>query len=76
MLWVRSLHEAKQEAITRNMGHAATVSYPSSWKYFDSLGKCLVKSKARVRERIEELRIKEMEMSEFSGGPLPRGYHG
>ena len=76
MLWVRSLHEARQEAITRNMGHATTVPFPSSWKYFDSLGKSLVKSKTRLRNRTEELRLKEMEMSEFSEGPLPRGYHG
>lgn len=76
MLWVRSLHEARQEGITRNMGHASNVPYPSSWKYFDSLGKGLVKSKARVRERMEESSLKEMEMTAFTDGPMPRGYHG
>lgn len=76
MLWVRSLHEARQEGITRNMGHASNLPYPSSWKYFDSLGKGLVKSKARIRNKMEESSLKEMEMTAFTDGPLPRGYHG
>ena len=77
MLWVRSIQEARQECITRNMGHAANFPYPKSWSYFDSLGNSLVKSKARVRDRAELSRLREMEMTEFSdGGPIPRMYHG
>lgn len=68
MLWVRSLHEARQEVITRNMGHASNVPYPSSWKHFDSLGKGLVKSKDRIKER--------MEMTSLTEDQIPRGYYG
>ena len=81
MIWVRSINDARQEAITMNMGHATNVPYPSSWKYFNTLGKSLVKSKIRIKNRMEQSQLNEMEMTEFSfgsnqGGPLPRGYHG
>merc|ERR1712150_80855 len=77
MLWIRSFDQSKQETITRNMGHASHVPYPKTWKYFDSLGKSLVKSKDRIKERLEDSRLREMEMSNFTeGGPLPRGYYG
>lgn len=76
MLWIRSLAEAKQELITRKMGHSK-VPYPKSWTYFDSLGGSLVKSKERIKKRMEHSRLQEMEMSNFTdGGPLPRGYYG
>jgi len=76
MLWVRSLHEARQEGITRNMGHASNVPYPSSWRHFDSLGKGLVKSKDRIKERMEKSGIEHMEMTPFPEGQIPRGYYG
>lgn len=77
MLWVRSVNEARQECITRKMGHASNFPYPKSWTYFDSLGGSLVKSKDRIRQRIEETRLREMEMTDFSdGGPIPRTYLG
>ncbi|KAG7361293.1 PH domain containing protein [Nitzschia inconspicua] len=77
MVWIRSIQEAKQATITRNMGHASNLPYPTAWKYFDSLGKSLVKSKDRIRARMEESRLKEMEMTDFSeAGPMPRVYHG
>mmetsp|Transcript_17268 Transcript_17268/g.37799 ORF Transcript_17268/g.37799 Transcript_17268/m.37799 type:complete len:234 (+) Transcript_17268:216-917(+) len=75
-LWVRSLHEAKQERITRNMGHASHLPYPASWKHFDALGKGLVKSKARIKDRMEKSTLRNLEMASFTDGPLPRGYHG
>ena len=76
MLWIRSMTEAKQEIITRTMGHSK-VPYPKSWAYFDSLGASLVKSKERIRKRMEDSRLREMEMTSFTeGGPLPRGYYG
>lgn len=77
MMWVRSINEARQECITRNMGHASNFPCPKSWTYFDSLGSSLVKSKDRIRLRMEESRLREMEMTDFSdGGPIPRTYLG
>jgi hypothetical protein len=77
VLWIRSMQEAKQAAITRNMGHASNMPYPSTWNYFDSLGTTLVKSKTRIRDRMEEVRLREMELTEFAEtGPLSRAYHG
>ncbi|CAJ1906060.1 unnamed protein product [Cylindrotheca closterium] len=77
MLWVRSLTEAKQAVITRNLGHDKQMPYPQSWKHFDSLAAGLVKSKERIKERMETQNMREMEMTNFmDGGPLPRGYHG
>lgn len=76
-VWMNSINEARQELITRNMGHARGVPYPSSWSYFDNLGKGLVKSKERVRQKMEDYSMREMEMSSFAeGGPMSRGYHG
>ncbi len=68
LLWVRSLHEARHEAITRNMGHASNVPYPVKWKHFDSLGNSLVKSKDRIKEKLEMTSLTEEQM--------PRGYYG
>jgi hypothetical protein len=77
MLWIRSLQEAKQATITRNMGHASNMPYPAQWKYFDSLGKSLVSSKERIRQKLEQSRLHEMEITDFSGaGPMPRVYSG
>jgi hypothetical protein len=77
MIWVRSLLQARQETVTRNMGHASNIPYPKSWSYFDSLGKGLVRSKERVKERLENYKMREMEMTNFAeGGPLPGAYHG
>jgi hypothetical protein len=76
LLWVRSLDDARQEAITRNMGHASNVPYPAWWKHFDSLGKGLVKSKDRIKERMEMSGMDGMEMTGFSDGQIPRGYYG
>lgn len=75
--WAAALAEASQEAITRSMGHAPDESFPASWKYFDSLGASLVKRKDRIRERVEQSNLRELEMTGLQdGGPLPRGYHG
>lgn len=75
-LWTRSIKEARQESITRNMGHASAVPYPKAWSYFDSLGRGLVKSKERIHKRMEEFNARELEMSNFAeAGPMPMGYH-
>lgn len=77
--WVNSLREARQSEITRSMGHASNMPYPAAWKYIDSLGTSLVKSKDRVRKKLAETNMKQMDVSAFGGdvaGPLPRGYFG
>lgn len=75
--WLNSLTEARQEAITRRMGHAPDASFPKSWTNFDNLGRNLMKSKDRIRFRMEENNRRELEMSNLTeGGPYPRGYHG
>jgi hypothetical protein len=76
LLWVNALLEAKQDAIRRSMGHAHEDSYPKSWEYYDRLGQSLRKQKDRIRQRMDEKNLQELEMSQLSdGGPLPRGYH-
>ena len=76
--WVNSLREARQAAITRSMGHASHVPYPKYWEYYDGLGTSLVKQKDRIRKRLEESNMKQMEISSFSdaAGSMPRGYYG
>lgn len=75
MLWVRSLNEARQEGITRRMGHASNVPYPFTWKHFDSLGKGFLKSKNRIKERIEKSSLDGMEMTAFTKGQIQTGYY-
>lgn len=75
LLWVRSLQEARQAVITRKMGHTNSLPYPQTWTYFDSLGKSLVRTKERIRDRMEESRIREMELTDLSSD-MHRGYHG
>lgn len=77
LAWVNSLRQARQDAISRKMGHASNMPYPNSWKYFDSLGSSLQKSKARIKAKVEEQNMREMELSGIaSGGSLSRGYYG
>lgn len=75
--WIASLGEARQEQIRRSMGHTGNMPYPKRWEYFDGHGSSLVKSKQRIKEKMEELHTREMEMTNFGdGGPMPRGYYG
>ena len=77
LTWLNSLREAKQEVVTRSMGHASQDSYPQSWTYFDSLGRSLLNSKDRIHQRIAQSNLRELELSNFSdGGPAPRGFYG
>ena len=77
LLWVNTLRESCQESVTRTMGHAVKDSFPSNWRYFDALGEDLVNRKDRIRTRLQQSNLRELEMSNFSeGGPLPRGYFG
>lgn len=75
-VWIRSINEARHETITRNMGHAGGVPYPSTWRYFDTLGRGLLKSKERIREKLEEYNMREMEMANFVEASPMRGFHG
>jgi len=75
--WVNSIREGRQEAISRSMGHTNQMPYPQSWSYFDTMAKTFVKSKERIKARMEESNIREMEMSTIGeGGPAPRGFYG
>lgn len=75
--WVHSLRQARDEAIKRKMGHAAVDSYPTKWTHYDRLGKGVADRKDRIRRRMEESNIRELEMSNLSeGGAAPRGYYG
>jgi hypothetical protein len=57
------------------MGHASHVPYPAAWQYIDSLGVSLVKSKDRVRKKLAESNMKQMDIGDVAG-PVPRGYYG
>lgn len=74
--WVNAIREARQSAITRSMGHASHVPYPAAWQYIDSLGLSLVKSKDRVRKKLAESNMKQMDIGDAAAGPMPRGYYG
>lgn len=77
LVWIRSLHDARHEAIRRSMGHADMGSYSKSWEYYDSLGKQATATKDRIRHRMESSNLRELEMSSFvDSGTLPRGYFG
>ena len=75
LVWVNTLRQARQDTITRTMGHARDQHYP--YQYLDALGSSLVKSKDRIRAQIEQTTLREMELTTMgTGGPIPRGYHG
>lgn len=60
--WVNSINQARQEAITRRMGHSKT-PVPSNWKTFDTLAKDLVTRKERIKTRMNDTSRREMEMT-------------
>jgi hypothetical protein len=77
LMWIHTLRQGRQEAITRSMGHANHMPYPQTWSYFDALAKTFIKSKERIKARIEETNTREMEMSSMGErGPAPRAYYG
>ncbi|KAL9187788.1 hypothetical protein ACHAXT_006166 [Thalassiosira profunda] len=73
-LWVNSLRQMQQDAITRNMGHAKGVPYPQNWKAFDASAKRLKDQKTRIKSKMEALDRKEKEMQ--AGGSAGLGYFG
>ena len=75
-VWVNTLRQARQDAVTRRMGHARDQPYP--FQYFDSIASSLVDSKDRIRTRIQESQIRELELTTMGtgiGGYMPRGHH-
>eukprot|EP00543_Licmophora_paradoxa_P004049 CAMPEP_0202450180 /NCGR_PEP_ID=MMETSP1360-20130828/8810_1 /ASSEMBLY_ACC=CAM_ASM_000848 /TAXON_ID=515479 /ORGANISM="Licmophora paradoxa, Strain CCMP2313" /LENGTH=235 /DNA_ID=CAMNT_0049068335 /DNA_START=1 /DNA_END=708 /DNA_ORIENTATION=+ len=72
LMWVNALREARQEAITRSLGHANHVPYPQTWKNFDALGHDLARTKDRIKHQMEKKEFREMEMAtglgQFSKG--------
>lgn len=75
--WVNSLRQAREEAVKRSMGHAPADSYPTKWTHYDHLGKRLADRKDRIRRRLQESNVRELEMSSMTeGAAAPRGYYG
>jgi hypothetical protein len=75
--WVTSLRQARDESIKRHMKHAPIDSYPPAWTQFDRLGHNLAQRKDRIRQRLQDSSVRELEMSNLTeGGPAPRGYYG
>ena len=73
--WVCALQRARQEAITRSMGHSPPGSFPKSWTYYDSIGANYAARKERIRTRAETRNLQEMEMHSLNdAGPMPTGY--
>jgi hypothetical protein len=52
------------------MGHAKDIPYPREWSAFDASAKRLRERKARIRERMEKIDRREMEMHSLSGGGM------
>jgi hypothetical protein len=77
LVWINTLREARQEVMTRTMGHASKDSFPTSWTHYDNIGASLARRKERIRTRLQESNLRELEMSNLmEGGPIPRGYYG
>lgn len=78
--WINSIRQLRQEAITRTMGHANNIPYPSEWKSFDVSAKRLKDQKMRIKNKLEMMNKKEQEMQTLNnGGPAPTagmGYFG
>mmetsp|Transcript_1708 Transcript_1708/g.1817 ORF Transcript_1708/g.1817 Transcript_1708/m.1817 type:complete len:223 (-) Transcript_1708:275-943(-) len=74
--WINSLREAKQESITRAMGHSR-VPIPSSWEFIDNMADDLCKRKESIKARLNSTENRNMDMSMFeAGGPASRGIMG
>mmetsp|Transcript_16510 Transcript_16510/g.35882 ORF Transcript_16510/g.35882 Transcript_16510/m.35882 type:complete len:246 (-) Transcript_16510:176-913(-) len=74
MLWVNSLRQMRQDAITRNMGHSKDIPYPAEWKSFDASAKRLKDQKTRIKNKLEAINKKEQEMQSLGGASAGLGY--
>ena len=66
-IWVNSIKQMRQEAISRAMGHT-TVPYPKEWTSFDASAKRLCAQKQRIKNKLEVMNKKEQEMQALGGG--------
>jgi len=73
-MWVETLRHARQEAITRKMGHARDQPYP--YNFIDTQASALVTSKRRIRAQIQKANWREMELVAMGAGGsgISRGY--
>mmetsp|Transcript_1019 Transcript_1019/g.1277 ORF Transcript_1019/g.1277 Transcript_1019/m.1277 type:complete len:216 (+) Transcript_1019:154-801(+) len=74
-MWITTLQQARDEHIKRNMGHSDHVPYP--YDYYDRMAKSLSKTKTRIRERVQESNMRDMEVRSMmvgDTGVMPRGY--
>ena len=67
-LWVNTLRQMRQDAISRSMGHTHGSPYPPKWKSFDASAKRLSDKKTRIKNKLEEMNRKEQEMQSLGGG--------
>ncbi|KAL3816532.1 hypothetical protein ACHAXA_011831 [Cyclostephanos tholiformis] len=74
-IWVTSLRQMRQDAITRGMGHSAGVPYPPRWESFDMSARRLVDKKTRIKRRLEAMDKREIEMQIVGGGGMSTGYY-
>lgn len=76
-IWVNSLKQMKQEAISRSMGHSDAIPYPKEWTSFDASAKRLGDQKKRIKSKLEAMNKKEQEMQSLGGGSggMSMGYY-
>lgn len=72
-IWVSSLRQMKQDAITRSMGHSTNVPYPVRWESFDASAHRLIEKKSRIKSKMEALDRREQEMQTIGGGGVTSG---
>ena len=65
-LWVNTMKQCRQDCITRKMGHS-NVPYPREWVALDSAATRLREKKNRIKEKMEQMDRKEMEMQNLGG---------
>ena len=76
-IWVNSIKQMRQEAISRAMGHT-NIPYSKEWTSFDASAKRLCAQKQRIKNKLEVMNKKEQEMQALGGGvggPMTMGYY-
>ena len=74
-IWVNSIRQMKQDAITRNMGHSKDIPYPKEWQSFDASARRLKDQKMRIKSKLEAMNRKEQEMTSLGAGAGGMGYY-
>ena len=69
-MWVNTLRQMRQDAISRSMGHTHGNPYPAKWKAFDVSAKRLADKKTRIKNKLEEMNRKEQEMQSLGGSGI------